>query len=141
MGSQSKTVVGAGLKIYINNRPFGIGTAIEWVSNNSKEEVFGVDQLTPFEIEPTRNSISGSIECTKVRNDGGLEGRGITASDTNTLLEKYISIYVVDRLSGAVIFKCQNALVTNQKWRVDGRGMVKGSFGFSGLNWTGESEV
>ena len=141
MGNLAQATVGSGVKLYINNRVFGIVTSFEWMLDGGRKAIRGIDQTTPFELAPTNSTLRGTINCVKVRGDGGLEGRAISAIESNVLLEKYISILLVDRLSGDVIFRCDKAAVNSQNWRVGAKELLRGSFTFEGLEWSSEFRV
>jgi hypothetical protein len=137
--SKSISLAGASLKIFINNRVFGIASSISWESDAGRRAIYGLDQITPFELAPGQNRITGRIECLRIRQDGGLEGRGVTVHDDKQLLEKYISIIVIDRLTDTVVLRVDNAAVNRQSWQVENRNLLRGSFEFEGLTWTSES--
>lgn len=141
MAQQSSALTGASVKLYINNRVFGIVTGFEWTTSDGHRAIMGLDQNTPFELAPGSQTVKGRVDCIRARQDGGLEGRGVAATDFDLLLEKYISILLVDRLTGAVIFRCDQAIVDNQNWRVENKGLMKGSFTFEGLQWSNEASI
>lgn len=141
MSSQSSALTGASLKLYINNRVFGIVTGFEWTAEDGRRPIFGLDQNVPFELAPGAQTVTGRVDCLRARQDGGLEGKAVVAPDSDLLLEKYISILLVDRLTGSVVFRCQQAAVNTQTWRVETRGVMKGSFTFTGIDWSNESQV
>lgn len=134
------STTGASYKLWINNRIIGIATGFEWTSDPGRRPIYGLDQMQPFELAPGPSTITGRVDCIRVRDDGGLEGRGIAASDRNQTLEKYISIMLIDRVSDKVVFRCDQAAVNSQTWRVEAKGLLRGSFSFSGITWINESE-
>ncbi len=137
----AKTTTGAAYKLYINNRIFGIATGFEWVTSSGRRPIFGLDNVNAIELAPASNSVSGKIDCVRIRLDGGLEGRGINARDEDIMSEKYISIVLIDRLTDTVVFRCDNAAVQQQSWRVDAKNIMRGNFSFLGIDWTNESEA
>jgi hypothetical protein len=137
---KSLTVTASTLKVYISGRLFGICTGFKHSVDYNKKGINSIDSIGPFEILPGVVNVKGEIECTRIGGYGGLEGAGVVASEDDLLLEKYISIVLVDRRSNSVIFKCQDASVTSQNWQVTGRSVLKGSFTFEGLSWNNESE-
>lgn len=139
--SKAKALAGAGLKLYINNRLFAIATGFEWRSEGGRRAIYGLDQVNPIELAPSVSTVTGTVECLRIKLDGGLEGRGIVTSDANMLLEKYISIVLIDRLNDTVVFRCENAAVNTQQWKVNSKGLLAGSFTFQGITWDNESET
>lgn len=131
---------GADLQIYINGRLFGVATGVRWNANDGRHAIFGIDQYTPFELAPGQCTITGSVECIAQRLDGGLEGRGIHAPEDMMMLEKYISIAIIDRSTDSVILAIENAAIDSQSWQAGAKGVVAGSFSFEGMGWTNEAE-
>ncbi len=95
----------------------------------------------PFELAPGAYSVKGTIEFTKVRSDGGLEGRAIAVSQNNILLEKYIQITIVDRATDVVIFRSDHAAITGQQWTASAKTLMSGSCSFECIDWANESET
>lgn len=134
----SVTLTGAALKLYINGTPFGVATGIQYTSSQGRKTIGGLDQLTPIEIAPGVDRITGQITCVRKRLDGGLEGRGVASRAEDRLLEKYISIVLVDRLTDRIVFRCDNAVIDNQTWNVQAKGIVEITFNFTGISWGNE---
>jgi hypothetical protein len=135
---QAKSLTGANLKIFINGRLFGIGTASEWHADYGRKTIFGIDSYLPQEIASGQVTVNGSIDCIRTKLSGGLEGAGIAANDQNILLEKYIRITLIDRQTDTTIFNCFNALVSSQSWKASSGSIMRGSFSFIGTNWSNE---
>ncbi len=140
---KSKSLVGAAYKLYINNRIVGIATGFEWSSENGRRPIYGLDSVNPVELAPGFNSVRGKVDCVRVRLDGGIEGRGFAPSSTghDILLEKYISIVLIDRLTDTVVFRCDQCAIQNQTWRVDAKNVMRGNFSFLGIEWSNEAKL
>lgn len=136
---QAKSLVGANLKILVNNHLFGIGTAVDWSMDYGRKAIFGIDSYLPQEIASSQVTVSGTIECIRTKLSGGLEGLGIAATDQNILFEKYIKITLIDRQTDTIVFNCYNVLVSNQNWKAGAGSIVRGSFSFQGI--TNSNEV
>ncbi len=140
--AKAKATIGAGFKLYINNRIFGIATGFEWSSEAGRKAIYGLDSVNPFELAPGANSVRGKVDCIRIRLDGGLEGRGIAAPSNgqDILSEKYISIVLVDRLTDTVVFRCDQCAVQSQSWRTDTKNIMRGNFSFLGIEWSNEAD-
>ena len=57
---QAKTLTGASLKVYINGAPFGVATGISWNTGSGRREIFGLDQVSPWELAPGAQNIGGA---------------------------------------------------------------------------------
>lgn len=138
---QMRTLRGADIQVYVNGKLFAVATGVRWQSDSGRHAIYGIDQITPFELAPGQSHITGAIECVRHRQDGGLEGRGVTAPESKTMLEKYFGLAVVDRSTDTVILAIESAAVSTQNWQVSAKGELTGTFNFEGLGWTNESEA
>ncbi len=135
----SAVLTQARLKLYINGIPFGIATEFGWQSSSGRRQLYGIDSVTPFELAPGGQSVTGNISCLRLTLDGGLEGRNIAAIDSRLTTEKYISILLLDKLTDTPVFWCPEAAVNSQRWSVNSRGILTGSFDFMGIGWENEA--
>lgn len=138
---QSKSVVGSQIKCYVNNRLFGICTGFEYTIDVGRKAIYGLDQITPFELAAGVYSVKGKMDFNKVRYDGGLEGRGLVASQDKMLLEKYIGIVLVDRVTDTVIFQADFATINNQSWEVKAKGIMTGSCTFEAIIYRNDAQT
>lgn len=137
-GKVSRIVKGADLKIYINNKLFGLVLNFTWQAGNGRRPIYGIDNPEPQEIADGQNFVSGTIAVVRLRDDAGLEGYGVVAQPHETTREKYTTITVVDRVTDRPIFTCDKARIKSQSWNVTARDMLTGSFQFDGIVWENE---
>lgn len=135
----SKTIAAANVKVFINGKPFGIATAINWTASVGRHAIFGIDNETPFELAPGQRIIQGRMDVVRIRQSGGLEGAGVMAPDDDIMLEKYIQIVVNDRASDDSILNMPKAAADNQNWVAQSKGVVTGSFSFMGIGWSNDA--
>lgn len=129
----------ASVKLYINNSLIGIANSLEYSIDTGRTAIYGIDQIKPFELAPQTYSVRGTISCIRSRFDGSLESRGIVANQADVLMEKYITITLVDRLTDTVIFKADNSAVISQNWIYSSRELVKGTFTFEAIDYFNET--
>lgn len=137
--ARQKILRSADLQVYINGQLFAICTGFRFSEDFGRHDIYGIDQDNPFELAPGQSSVSGGIDCVRLRRDGGIEGYGVAAPQSVRLLEKYFSLAVVDRSTDTIIFVVDDAAVTNQTWQVTAKGELTGSFMFKGITWSNES--
>jgi len=135
----TRSITGAELKIYINNRIFGVCDSLSWTVDSGRRSIRGLDSNEPYEIAEGPATIQGSMQVKRLRRDGGLEGRGLMGLPHQFSLEKYISIRILERKTEAVVFATDRALLTNQSWRVGVKGLLTGSFNFECIGYINES--
>lgn len=131
-------VVAAHLVVFINGKRFGECMGMEWEQATPHTERMGLDSLTPVELSPVATKVSGSFQTLRIRATGGLEGRGIVAPFRHLPREKYFSILVISRQDGTRIFRADHCKVVSQRWRVQAKGRLEGSFSFAGLDAANE---
>lgn len=136
----SKTLRGLDAVAYVNGNVYSVVTELTWqVSTNSKA-IYGLDQLTPFEIFSQRSAISGSMRVFRTRQDGGAEGWGMTPTEHNLSNERYFYLQILDR--GALyspILEIPKCKLTSQSWRAVSRGIIEGTITFEGVEWFNEA--
>jgi hypothetical protein len=131
-------MVGAGVVLYVNNRPFGKVTGFRFQSATPRDATYGIDALDPIELAPTRTKINGTLSLLRTLGDGGAEGAGFTAPYEYLSRERYFSLALIDRQSDSVIFRADYCSVTNQSWDVQPKEQIKGVLEFEALDWSNE---
>lgn len=71
--ARQKILRGADLQVYINGKLFAICTGFRFNEDFGRHDIYGIDQDVPFELAPGQSSISGSIDCVRLRRDGGID--------------------------------------------------------------------
>lgn len=135
------TLTGANLKLTINNVTIGFVTSFDYSIDYGKQDLRGIDVPFPQEIAPGSQTLRGSIQCLRLRASGALENFGVVANQAPTvpgvvsdqIVEKYISLAISERDTGRVVFRCDKATVTSQRWQLASRGIVTGTFDFEGF--------
>lgn len=135
---RARTIVGAGVLLYVNSRPFGKVTGFRFTSSTPREAIYSVDSLDPVELAPTRTKVSGTINLVRTIADGGAEGAGFTTDYENLSREKYFSLILLDRQTDKVIFRADYCSVVSQSWDAVIRDIVKGNLEFEALDWSNE---
>lgn len=136
--SRAKTIVTAGVLLYVNNRPYGQVKSFRFNSESPRNAIYGLDSIDPFELAPTITKVAGSIGLVRTLYDGGAEGAGLTASFEQLPQEKYFSIMLVEKSSDTVLFRADFCSVTRQNWIFETKDIVKGEVDFEALTWSNE---
>lgn len=136
---RSIAITGAHIVVYINGKAFGRATGFSWKSDTSRRAVYALDSIDPYDIQPTTTKITGRVDCIRTINDGGLEGAGIVGTFHDIPREKWVSLMLVERSTGTVIFKSDNVQVAHQSWNIGLKAVVSGSFEFEAIDWSNEA--
>lgn len=133
-------VAGAHLKCYINGRLFGTVTAMGFNVITAHEKRREIDNPETVEHVPTIFDLQGTFGLLRAR-DGGLEGQGIVPFGREIPRAKYLTIELLDRITGQIIFRATEAVVTAQQWQVQAKGLMTGSFTFEASGFSNEADV
>ena len=139
--AQSVLITSAKGLLYINGAKFAWATDFSWQSTTTNHVIRGIDQIAPVEIAPTIIGVRGNVSVLRPMLTGGLEGAEITAVQYKIPQQKYISIYLQERVNKTWIFRCDQALVSEQDWSLMSRSVLKGSFTFDGIMWLNEADL
>jgi hypothetical protein len=136
--SRAKVIVGAGVILYVNGKPYGRVSAFSFSSSTSRKSQYGLDSLEPFELSPTVTKISGQISLYRTIGDAGAEGASMTVSYEELPREKYFSVQLVERLSDTTIFDARYCSLESQTWSVSQHGIMTGQIEFEALDFNNE---
>lgn len=125
----AKYMTGARTVIRVNDRIVGFAFQVSWTISTEQIEIYTIDDTLPFEIAPKRISVSGTIGAFVI------PGRSPTAeiiqSDMLSFLtDKYITIEVRDSVTDEIIFKTNQAVITNSQ-----TSLTADQAGTTQLNW------
>ncbi len=138
MAGKPITIRGLDCILYINGRISSYVTGISWAASTGAKEVYGIDQMTPFEILMTQASIGGTLECLRTHDSAGAEGLGIVPVEAELSLARYFFLQLVDRQTDTVILQIPKAACASQQWAGKARGVLQGTIAFKGLAWENE---
>lgn len=137
---QSFTLAGAHLKCYINGKLLGYVISVpsfqvrhEWAPLRE------IDSLLARQLAPRMYEVSGNIQVLRGRSTGGLEGAGLVSSGESMMLQKYLTIELQDRFTQDIVFRAVSCEANNQQWQIQTRGLVVGSFNFTGITFATEA--
>lgn len=137
----SSVIAGSHVKCYINGVLLGYITGVsQWTVDTEYREARGIDSNTAVELVPGQFRVTGVFSIVRGRDTGGLEGAGMVASGQKMLLQKTMTIELVDRLTDQVIFKALGCQVTRQTWNSAPKQVVMGQFNWTGTTFSNEAQ-
>lgn len=137
-GFRPKLVVAAKVLVYINGRLFGRCTSFQWTSRTPRRKIHVIDIQHPVELGATTVDVDWSMGVLRVIGDGGLQGAGVVAQQTDLSREKYFSLALVERSTGATIFKADLCATDSESWSVVAKDRMLGQANGSGIVWVNE---
>ena len=136
--AQTLTINGSHIKVYANAALIGITTSVTFSIDYGRRVITGIDVQSPTEITSGQVKIKGSISLVRLKQDGGPEGYNLVPTIADISLEKYLSISLVDRYTDSVIFRTDNALISNQSWTIKNRQIITGTVTFDSIDYCNE---
>ena len=133
----AKYMTGARTVLKVNDKLLGFAFQVSWNINTEQTEIYTIDDPLPHEIAPKRISVSGTLGCFVI------PGRSATAeviqSDMRSfLINKYITIEVRDSVTDEIIFKTNNAVVTNNQGSLNAEQVGTMQLSWKAIGWLSE---
>lgn len=134
-------IAGHHVKCYVNGRLLGYITGMpQWTIDTDYRPALEIDSNVPRELMPGQFRVAGAFSILRGRDTGGLEGAGMVASGQKMLLQKYLTIELVDRLTDQTIFRATKCQVTRQAWTAAPKQLVTGTFTWLGIAFENEAK-
>lgn len=140
MGLQ-QTQVGSGIVVKVNGNVVGYATSIQYNRSIGVRPIYGIDSPFIREIGITGPyQVTGTLSGFRLRDSGGLEGQAImNASNPDDYFnQKYVSLEIIDRLSGSAIGTISQAIFVSDSWTISAKAPVTFSAQFIGVFITNE---
>lgn len=139
----NEVLSGASLRIYINGKVIGFATGFSFQRSQGIKKNYELDNPYPAEIQPTRYDVSGTLLGIRLRHIDGLSSSA--ALDINTaqaiFSQTYVTIEMVDRLTGVRIWSITGAMFNNESWSISNKGQVTFSASFIGTFMTSKESI
>lgn len=136
--ARAKTIVSAGVVLYLNGKPYGRVIHFQWNSSTARKAQYGLDCMEPFELQPTITRCTGRIGIVRTIADAGIEGAAMAARYEELPREKYFTVQLVEKASDTVLFDATYCSVSQQSWSAPEKGKVTGEVEFEALDWSNE---
>ena len=132
-----KYATGARTIIRINGKVAAFAFSVSWDVNTAQDEIWTIDDWTPYELAPKRISVEGTI--------GGfhIPGKGptpllISPNSLSFLFHKYITIEIRDRTTDMLLFKTEKAVVTSRHETLQAEQMGLLTLQWKAIGWADE---
>lgn len=131
--SITKTLVGAQIKLYINNTLMREVQSLTFTVDYGETPIYGIDSEYPQEIATNRITVSGSVSGIRTKQSGGLQALNIRPLFTDTAAASYISIRIQDRSTSEDILFIPKAKVVKENHSAASKTTYKVNFDFTGM--------
>lgn len=109
-----KYLTGSRAIIKINDNLFGFAFGVTFNIQTQAVEVNTIDDWTPYELAPTRISVSGTLSMFHIPGKSPTREL-VQANVLSFLFHKYITISISDQTTGQKIFETKKAIVTGRR--------------------------
>lgn len=128
---------GARCLLKINGKIIAFAFQISWDIQTAQDEIYCIDEYLPTELAPKKIRCTGSIGCFRIP--------GISPSILNIqpnilsfLMHKYISIEVIDKKTGNMLFYASHAVITGRSESVAAEGTANMVLNFQAIGFQDE---
>lgn len=113
LNNYARYMSGARAIIKVNGKLFGFAFGVNYNISTPHDEVWTIDDWTPYELAPQRIQISGTMGLFHIPGKGPT-AELVQANVLSFLMHKYITIEITDQTTGQKIFKTERAVITNK---------------------------
>lgn len=133
-----RILVSARVVLYVNGAPFGRVMGFQWSSTVVQKPIFAIDSSSAYELVPTQARVVGSMNVYRTIGDGGAMGASMTTQFQDVVRQKYFTVALVERTTGAILFEADRCAFAGEAWNVNVRNFVTGTVNFEALEWGNE---
>jgi hypothetical protein len=113
LNNYARYMTGARAIIKVNGKLFGFAFGVNYNINTPHDEVWTIDDWTPYELAPQRVTINGTMGLFHIPGKGPT-AELVQANVLSFLMHKYITIEITDQTTGQKIFKTERAVITSK---------------------------
>ena len=132
-----KFMTAARVVLKVNGKLVGFAHSIRWTINTQQEEIWTVDEYTPYEIAPKRISVEGSMGMFHIPNRSPTKEL-IQSNVMSFMGHRYITIEVRDRQTDALLFLTNRAVVTSRSEEIRSDGLATMTLNWRAVGWVDE---
>ena len=133
----AKYLSGARCILRMNGNIIGFAFAINWNVTTDATEINTIDDYLPYELAPSRITVTGSISGFRIPGSG--PGKALLQTDTlNFLHQRYIEIEVRDSQTDNLIFLTRRALVTSRSESIRSDALAQMTLNFKAIGFADE---
>jgi hypothetical protein len=139
MATRPKIVHGARVLVYVNGKLFGVCTSFSWSSVSPRKKIRTIDISHAVELAATTTDVTFTMGVLRTIGDGGGQGAGVIALQSEVSKEKYFSVLLLERQSDLPLFKADLCQTDAEQWSVTAKGLATGQISCSGIIWSNEA--
>lgn len=133
----ARYMTGARAIIKVNGKLFGFAFGVTYNIATPHEEIWTIDDWTPYELAPQRLSVNGTLGMFHIPGKGPTK-QLVQANVLSFLMHKYITIEITDQMTGQKIFKTNRAVITNKSQMLNAGDISTIQLTWKAIGWIDE---
>ena len=133
----AKYLTGARCMIRVNGKLAGFAFGISWKISTDVTEINTIDDYLPYELAPSRISVSGTISGFRIPG-GGPGNLGIQGDILSFMHQRYIDIEVRDSQTDNLIFQTTRAIITSRSENITADNIAQMTLDFKAIGFVDE---
>lgn len=121
------------ITLYTNNNQYKEVASVSFSVDYGEYEIYQIDSPYPAEIAGGPIRVSGSVNGFRIKNSGGLEGKGLRPLFNEVSAAPYVSIRISDRSTQEDIIFIPQAKITVEGHDIPNKGIYRLNFQFKGI--------
>lgn len=135
----AKYLSGARCTLRMNGKIIGFAFGISWNITTDVTEINTIDDYLPYELAPSRITVTGTISGFRVPGSG--PGQLLLQTDVAAFLhQRYVQIEVRDSQTDNLIFLTKQAIITNRTESIRSDSLAEMSLNFRAIGYADERE-
>ncbi len=130
-----KYFTGSRAIIKINDKLFGFAFSVNYSINTSQDEIWTIDDYTPFELAPKKITVEGTIGMFHIPGKGPTR-QFVQSNVLSFLFHKYITIDIQDQTTGQTIFKTEKAVITSKSQNINAGELSRITLQWKAIGWS-----
>jgi len=136
-----KYITGARTIIKINGKLAAFAFSVTWNIRTEQDEIWTIDDWTAYELAPKRISIDGTIGGFYFPFKGSPTKSMIMPNMLSFMFHKYLTIEVKDRVTDALLFQTNRAVITGLTQNVATEQLSNVTLTFKAIGWADEKQA
>ena len=133
----AKYLSGARCTLRMNGKIVGFAFSIAWKISTEATEIETIDDYLPYELAPSRISVSGTISGFRIPGSG--PGTLMLQPDIIAFLhQRYVDIEVRDSQTDNLIFQTKRAMITSRSENVSAENLAQITMNFKAIGYADE---
>jgi len=125
--------------IKVNNKLFGFAFKASYNISTLQEEIWTIDDWTPWELAPQRVMVTGTLGMFHIPGKGPAKEL-VQPNVLSFLHHKYITIEIRDHMTDQVIFKTNKAVITNKSQTIEAGTLSTIELQWKAVGWFDEMQ-